>query len=111
VGCHAVSCQRQIHILDELNRRLIDACCCLEQSIFDEPVDQCERVSLHAAPIDQDIDGDNYSDQKSSEAIMFSLRLKDTSMSAPDIETGWATGESITSHVQRRRPHMTVRAL
>jgi len=32
--------QRQIHRVDELKRRLIDAWCGLEQSIFDEAIDQ-----------------------------------------------------------------------
>jgi len=31
---------RQIHIVDELKRRLIDVWCDLEQSIFDETIDQ-----------------------------------------------------------------------
>jgi len=33
-------CQRQIHSADELKRRLIDVWCGLEQSIFDEAIDQ-----------------------------------------------------------------------
>jgi len=32
--------QRQIHSVDELKRQLIDVCCGLEQSIFDEATDQ-----------------------------------------------------------------------
>ena len=32
--------QRQIHSVDELQRQFIDVCCCLEQSIFDEAIDQ-----------------------------------------------------------------------
>jgi len=32
--------QRQIHSVDELKRRLIDVWCGLEQSIFDEAIDQ-----------------------------------------------------------------------
>jgi len=42
LGCHAASCvyHRQIHSVDELKRRLIDVWCGLEQSIFDEAIDQ-----------------------------------------------------------------------
>jgi len=32
--------RRQIHSVDELKRRLIDVWCRLEQSIFDEVIDQ-----------------------------------------------------------------------
>jgi len=35
--------QRQIHNVDELTRRLIDVWCFLEQSIFDEAIDQWQR--------------------------------------------------------------------
>jgi len=34
--------RRQIHSVDELKRRLIDVWCRLEQSIFDEVIDQTE---------------------------------------------------------------------
>ena len=37
---------RQIHSVDELKRRLIDVRCGLEQSIFDEAIDQCQRPHL-----------------------------------------------------------------
>jgi len=43
--------QRQIHSVDELKRRLIDVWCSLEQSIFDEAIDQwwgSHRASVHA---------------------------------------------------------------
>jgi len=36
-------CQKQIHSADELKRRLIDVWCGLEQSIFDEAIDQWRR--------------------------------------------------------------------
>jgi len=40
-GCHAALCLfKQIHSVDELKRRLIDVWCSLEQSIFDETIDQ-----------------------------------------------------------------------
>ena len=35
--------RRQIHSVDELKRQLIDVSCGLEQSIFDEATDQCQR--------------------------------------------------------------------
>jgi len=38
---------RQIHSVDELKRRLIDVWCGLEQSIFDETIDQ--RLGRHQA--------------------------------------------------------------
>jgi len=37
---------RQIHSEDELKRRIIDVWCGLEQSIFDEAIDQCQRPHL-----------------------------------------------------------------
>jgi len=43
--------QRQIHSVDELKRRLIDVWCGLEESIFDETVDQWlerHRACVHA---------------------------------------------------------------
>ena len=58
LGCHAASClpdyHRQIHSVNELKRRLINAWCGLIQSIFDETSDQwrsrseedIERVSM-----------------------------------------------------------------
>jgi len=45
--------RRQIHSVDELKRRLIDVWCSLEQSIFDETVDQWRgrhRACVHAIP-------------------------------------------------------------
>jgi len=42
---------RQIHSVDELKRRLIDVSCGLEQSIFDEAIDQWrgrQRACVHA---------------------------------------------------------------
>ena len=42
---------RQIHTVDELKRWLIDVWCCLEQSIFDEAIDQWRgrhRACVHA---------------------------------------------------------------
>ena len=44
-------CQRQIHSLDELKRQPIDDWCGLEQSIFDEAIDQWRarlRACVHA---------------------------------------------------------------
>ena len=39
--------ERQIHSVDELKRRLIDVWCGLEQSIFDEVIDQWrERLRM-----------------------------------------------------------------
>jgi len=48
---------KQIHSVDELKRRLIDVCCGLERSIFDEAIDQwrgrlcsSRTVHQHTAP-------------------------------------------------------------
>jgi len=44
-------CHRQIHSVDELNQRLINVWCSLEQSIFDEAIDQWRgrhRACVHA---------------------------------------------------------------
>jgi len=43
LGCHGASC-RQINSADELKRRLIDVRCGLEQSIFDEAIDQWRGI-------------------------------------------------------------------
>jgi len=46
---------RQIHSVDELKRRLIDVCCGLEQSIFDETTDQWRGRHLARALLKEDI--------------------------------------------------------
>jgi len=50
MGCHAAYriYQGQIHSVDELKRRLIDVWCGLEQSIFDEAIDQWRGACVHA---------------------------------------------------------------
>jgi len=53
LGCHAASCLPHTHpySVDELKRRLIDVWCGLEQSIFDEVIDQWRgrhRACVHA---------------------------------------------------------------
>jgi len=51
-SCHAASCLPEtIHSVDELKRRLIDVWCGLEQSIFDEAINQWRgrlRACVHA---------------------------------------------------------------
>jgi len=53
LSCSVVSSvyQRQIDSVNELKGRLIDVWCCLEQSIFDEAIDQWRgrlRACVHA---------------------------------------------------------------
>jgi len=52
LSCHAASrYHTQMHNVDELNQRLIDVWCSLEQSIFDETIDQWwgrRRACVHA---------------------------------------------------------------